>query len=92
MSFLFTLTNPHNIPARRFPLKVERKRQAIYCDPGNGPRFNDIGVSNNCNTNIISCSYLGYCYTNDTGLDAKVVFTGSFKFRVKEIEVFEIID
>jgi hypothetical protein len=37
-----------------------------------------------------SSTYLGDTYTNDTGLDEKVVFAGSEKFQVKEIEVFEI--
>jgi hypothetical protein len=31
-SFLFTLKNPHNIPARRFVLKAKEKRHAICCD------------------------------------------------------------
>jgi predicted RNase H-like nuclease (RuvC/YqgF family) len=35
-SFLFTLKNPHNIPARRFALKAERKDRVIYCHSGRG--------------------------------------------------------
>jgi hypothetical protein len=31
-SFLFTLENPHNAPARRLALKDEIKDRAIYCD------------------------------------------------------------
>jgi hypothetical protein len=30
-SFLFTLKNPRNVPARRFALKAEAKNQAISC-------------------------------------------------------------
>jgi hypothetical protein len=30
-SFLFTLKNPHNIPARRFVLKAEHKHAAVSC-------------------------------------------------------------
>jgi hypothetical protein len=89
-SFLFTLKNPRNIPASRFALKAERKGTAINCNSGWGPRFCDIAVSDNCNANTDSRTSLGYAYTNDTGLHGKVVFTGSKKFRVKEIEVFEI--
>jgi hypothetical protein len=90
-SFLFTLKNPLNIPARRFALKAEKKYVAIYCSSRWGPRFGwDIAVSDNCNANTRSCTYLGDTYTNDTGLDKYVVFTGSTYFRVKEIEVFEI--
>jgi hypothetical protein len=73
------------------------KHGAIDCDSEWGPCFGyfggcDIAVSDNCNTNTDSYTCLGICYTNDTGLDKNVVFTGSWKFRVKEIEVFEITD
>jgi hypothetical protein len=92
-SFLFTLKNPHNIPARRFALKAGMKHQAIKCDSRRGPYFGlDIAVHDNCNANTDSSTYLGSSYTNDTGLDRNVVFTGSSKFQVKEIEVFEITD
>jgi hypothetical protein len=91
-SFLFTLMNPHNnMPARRFVLQPEKREVAIRCNSQQGPFFgNDIGVSDNCNTNNDSNIYFGHSYTNDTGLDGKVVFTGAQNFQVKEIEVFEI--
>jgi hypothetical protein len=91
-SFLFTLKNPHNIPARRFALKAEEKHKAIDCDSNYGPSFGyeDITVSDNCNTNTSSYTYLGSSYANDTGLDGRIVFTGSRNFKVEEIEVFEI--
>jgi hypothetical protein len=93
-SFLFTLKNPQNLPARTFALKAERKDRAIYCLSSSGPCFYDIGVSGNCNANTDSCSFssLGGSYTNDTRLDAETVLTGSMFFTVKEIEVFEITD
>jgi hypothetical protein len=92
-SFLFTLKNPQNIPARRFTLKEEKKAQAICCNYTCGPYFCDIFVSNNCNANTGSGTYqFGTCYTNDTGLDGDTFFTGSDSFQVKEIEVFEITD
>jgi cell division protein FtsB len=31
-SFLFTLKNPHSVPARRFALNAEEKQRAIRCD------------------------------------------------------------
>jgi hypothetical protein len=90
-SFLFTLKNPHNIPARRFALKAEEKSSAIGCDSEWGPYFGcDIGVSSDCNAGSWSYISLGRDYTNDTGLDGRTVFTGSYRFQVKEIEVFEI--
>jgi hypothetical protein len=94
-SFLFTLKNPHNIPARRFALKAEKKQWAINCDSEHGPHFGcgaDIVVYDNCNANTSSFTLLGYTYTNDTGLHNGVVLTGSQNFQVKEIEVFEITD
>jgi hypothetical protein len=91
-SFLFTLKNPHNIPARRFALKAEEKHLAIICYSHRGPDFPDMAVSDNCNADIISATSLDKCYINNTGLDKDVVFTGSMYFQVEEIEVFEIKD
>jgi hypothetical protein len=92
-SFLFTLRNPHNIPARRFALKAEKKDKAICCTSTRGPHFSDIVLFNECNANTDSfTSIFGIHYTNDTGLDGMKFFTGSEYFRVKEIEVFEITD
>jgi hypothetical protein len=93
-SFLFTLKNPHNIPARRFALKADKKHRAIHCCSECGPHFGcDIGVSDNCNANTGSFTSLGpSIYTNDSGLNPNVVFTGSREFQVREIEVFEIAD
>jgi hypothetical protein len=93
-SFLFTLKNPHNVPARRFALKAEKKNEAILCDSACGPRFCNISVWDNCNTNTKSYAYFdgrNDGYTKDTRLDGQTFFTGSKYFQVKEIEVFEII-
>jgi hypothetical protein len=96
-SFIFTLKNPHNVPARRFALKAEKKEEAICCYFSCGPHFWDITVSDNCNANTNShTGNFGWHYTNDTGLGGPVFhstfFTGSPNFKVKEIEVFEITD
>jgi hypothetical protein len=88
--FLFTLKNPHNIAPRKFALKTAMKHLAIYCDSGCGPCFYGMSVSNDCNANTDSWTYLGASYTNDTGLDGQTVFAGPWNFQVKEIEVFEI--
>jgi hypothetical protein len=92
--FIFTPKNPHNIPARRFALKTEKKHQAIECRFEYGPRFvgdvSDMGVYDNCNAKANSFTSFGISYTNDTGLDEKMIFTGLENFQVKEIEVFEI--
>jgi hypothetical protein len=91
-SFLFTLKNPHNIAARRFALMEEKKQLAMYCYCGWGPSLGaGLAVCDNCNNNE-NATNLGLAYTNDTGLKGETVFTGSFNFQVKEIEVFEIIE
>jgi hypothetical protein len=81
-SFLFTLKNPENIPARRFALKAEKKHRAIHCDSKWGPGFGggcDISVHDSCHANTLSFTSPGSAYTNDTGLDDKIVLTGSHK-------------
>jgi hypothetical protein len=92
-SFLFTLKNPHNVPARRFALKAEKRDEAIFCISNHGPHFIDLVVSDNCNEKTSSsASIFGNRYTNDTGLDGNMFFTGSAHFQVKEIEVFEFCE
>jgi hypothetical protein len=92
-SFLFTLTNPHDVPPRKFALRAEWKDHGIVCRSQTGPRFGDIAVSDNSNANTESatCDF-GVSYTNDTGLERRTFFTGSDFFQVNEIEVFEITD
>jgi hypothetical protein len=96
-SYLFSLKNPHDFPARKFPLQPKKEEDAVYCNCLCGPVFGgslcDVGIFQNCNTNSSSgISSLGITYTNDTGLDGTAFFTGSPKFTVEEIEVFEITD
>jgi hypothetical protein len=92
-TFIFTLKNPHNLPARKFALKAEKKDQAICCDSRYGPMFGglcrDVVVCDNCNANTQSNTWLGQSYINDTRLGV-AVFTNSTCFQVKEIEVFKI--
>jgi hypothetical protein len=93
-SFLFTLKNPQNIPARRFALKIEKKYCAIDCDSKCGPSFGcAIVVRDNCNVNTNSFVYfdnINNGYIDDTGGNEKIFFTSSQNIQVMEIEVFEI--
>jgi hypothetical protein len=93
-SFVFTLKNPNNFPARKFALKGHEKYRAISCDSKSGPFFSGgFGVSDNCNANMDSRSGMfGLCYVNDTGQSGQTFLTGWKNFEVKEIEVFEITD
>jgi hypothetical protein len=94
-SFLFTVKNPHNLPARRFPLKATEKAQAIFCAEGTGASFSfeDLSVSEKSdeNTESTTCS-VGVVYLKDTELKGERVFMGSEHFQVKEIEVFQLTD
>jgi archaellum component FlaC len=96
-SFLFTLMNPHGVPARKFPLTIGKKQCTIFCYCRIRPRFGDgdIRVSDNSNANADSWTHFGTryhngAYTNDTSV--KDFFTGAVNFTVNEIEVFEIAD
>jgi hypothetical protein len=87
------LKNPHNFPAAKFALHAKHNKEAIISDPSAGPRFWDIGVYSDCNTNARSFTgSFGDRYVNDTGLRGMTFFTGSHYFTGKEIEVFEITD
>jgi hypothetical protein len=92
-SFLFTVKNPHNIPARRFALKSEGQAHAIFCVPGVGPCFGwDFRVCDDCNRTRGNYTTIGRGYVNDTGWEPELVFTGSRHFTVKETEVFEVTE
>jgi hypothetical protein len=94
-SFLFTLKNPHNFPAKRFGLNVKPKHCTIWCDSQCGPCFGaggnfffvrDIHVSDNCNTQTKSSTdYFRWTYINDIGRESQTFFMGSESFQ--EIEV-----
>jgi hypothetical protein len=94
-SFLFTLKNQHNVGPKKFPLKATA-RVAILTLSYRGPAFGggaDLMVWDQCNANNRSHTlHFGGDYTNDTGLAGDTFFTGSPRFQVREVEVFEIID
>jgi hypothetical protein len=85
--------NPRNIEMKQFMLPDSP--YVIYCGSSYGPTFgrnHDIHVSDGCNANNNSYTYLGGSYLNDTNIEGKQVFTGQHHFTVKEIEVFSIQD
>jgi hypothetical protein len=93
-SYIFTLKNPHNVPAKKFSLICDRKSSAIRISSRFGPCFgkNDIVISDCCNTEPSHTSDFGGTYENKSGIEGKLFFTGSDTFRVKDIEVFELPD
>jgi hypothetical protein len=93
-SFVFTITNRHNLTSRKFGLKPDHLQYAIYCYALYGPWFgngNTIYVCDNCAACNSSYTRL-YGYVNDTGLNDYTVFTGERYFTVKEIEVFTLTE
>jgi hypothetical protein len=99
-SFLFTVKNPMNTQPMRFPLRPDRKDSAIWCYGIRGPGFGgstatkcDLQIRDNSNANDESAAIgFGSVYTNSTGLDGPTFLTGTKKFTVKEIEVFEVVE
>jgi hypothetical protein len=88
-SFLFTLRNPHNFPARKSALKAEVKDQAILCASPSGPCLAGIVVLNHCNVdNSIIGSRIWRILRQRNQPARGKLFTGSQTFKAKEIEVF----
>jgi hypothetical protein len=91
-SFVFTIKNPHNMPARIF--KQKQVANAINDYSSSGPAYGnpvDFYVADQCHASTSSYSNLGQVYVNDTGIPGDQVLTGSHYFTVEEIEVFEVI-
>jgi hypothetical protein len=89
-SFVCTLKNPHNLPARRFALKDDKKYQAIRSVFNYGPCFGDDVVIWDMPNRINNSTSFDTSYTNDTGLNGMTFFTGARTFQVNDIEVFQI--
>jgi hypothetical protein len=91
-SFIFTLKNPHNLPAQIFKLKLAGN---AICGSGSyGPTFgggHDLHICDQSRTSNGSYSNLGHSYINKTGIAQNQVLTGAREFTVGEIEVFELI-
>jgi hypothetical protein len=94
-TFLFTIRNPHNLSPRIFTMA--QPENAIADHGSYGPSFGYGYVIYVCDECNFSKSVSADCYTNlannfvnDTGIPGKAVFTGSYNFTVKEIEVFEV--
>jgi hypothetical protein len=90
-SFIFTIKNPHNLPARIF--KQTKEADVIYQASSFGPVFghNELYVYGEWQSPNKCASSLGDTYTNDTGIAGNQVLTGAPYFAVDEIEVFEVV-
>jgi len=91
-SFLFTLTNIHNIEPTKFFSKNDQKE----VNHKHGPTFGygtDLYIDDNFGQNNCQ-TYFPYTYQDTTG-KGKTIFTGDFNinnsyFKVIEIEVFKL--
>ena len=93
-SFIFTLTNIHNIEPTIFILKDVDK--AVYHSNKEGPTFGygEIGISKDFK-NTVSWSYFPHSFQDSTGKGRSII-TGNLnnnsnELWIKEIEVFKII-
>lgn len=88
--FLFTLTNPHDIPPTKYP--VTEVRYAIVCNKIYGPVFGggDLYVQTLRNGNQNGTINFPHSYEDTTG-KGTATFTGSNTFQTSEIEVYRLI-
>ena len=97
-SFLFTLTNIHNTLPTKFP-NTQNENYAVYHNSGYGPTFGngyDLHISDDYLNNNNSCSYLcnDYSYPDILGKGYSI-FTSDLNnhnFKLKEVEIFKIIN
>lgn len=88
-SFLCCLRNASSRPAR-FPVK--RKSFALIHHADHGPIFGaapDLLISDNCNSNNKSISFLGHSY--DAGTAPTNILMGENYFSVADYEVFQLV-
>jgi len=86
-SFLFTLTNPANVPAKYLNTNAA---YSIHNNGTYGPTFgggHDLYVANNCAANNSSATNFPHSYGDTTGR-GNATFTGAANFQVRDIEVF----
>jgi hypothetical protein len=91
-AFLFTLTNPHNIPPTKYQIDPRQAEQAIWHWPAYGPTFGrdrDLHLSDNSNSNNDSCVNFSKRYIDTTG-KGNNTFTGAGNFTASDIEVFKL--
>jgi len=90
--FIFTLSNPHNIPPSKYP-HDEQNPQSIYCISYCGPTFGtgfDIYVGNDSHQDNESYTNFPKSYVDTTG-KGNNTFTGARNFVTSDIEVFSVI-
>jgi hypothetical protein len=87
-AFLFTLTNPHQIPPTKYPIRPSNDK-ATRSVTGYGPTFGEYDICIHANSNRNTHSNIGFPknYSDTTGM-GKQTFTGTEFFQTAEIEVY----
>lgn len=92
-SFLFTLTNPHNLPPTQyFPKDEENGENAIYCSYTHCTSFGggDVFVFSDSHLHNDSYSNFPFRFRDSTGLGNNT-FTGEFYFTTSDVEVYTVL-
>ena len=86
-AFLFTLTNPHNIPPTKYLVNPQNTGKALQYHIGYGPIFgqSDIAITSNQSGYF----FFPADYLDSTGKGANT-FTGTSNFTTLDIEVFKL--
>lgn len=88
--FIFTLTNPHDIPPTKY--QNSRPEYAIHAANNYGPTFgggHDIYVCNQSHINTGSTTNFPHSYIDTTGKNY-TTFAGNKNFQTSEIEVYRL--
>ena len=91
-TFLFTLTNPHDIPPTKYCLNDARITSTVYRNADYGPTFGggfDLVVAGGSNANNLSYTNFPHSYIDTTGKGYKT-FTGAKNFTTSDIEIYRL--
>ncbi|CAF3384490.1 unnamed protein product [Rotaria sp. Silwood2] len=92
-AFLFTLTNPYNIPSTKYLINPAHTEYAVSHHSKYGPTFgggHDVHLANGSNANNNSYVNFPYSYL-DTTSKGNNTFTGARNFTASDIEVFKLV-
>ena len=91
------MKNPHKYNPTKYNIKDDWKNHSICCDINLGPIYgcNDIRIENNCDKKWNSFGYYDFkpgefCFQYNNGKN-RLTFTGEYKYKVEEIEIFQIL-
>jgi TLD len=93
-AFVYTLTNPLNIPQTKYAVQSTRVQYAVCHQSNYGPTFgagHDINVADESNNNTTSYTVFGNSFNDTTGKGSNTL-VGELHFTTNEIEVHLVSD